>query len=59
MAFLSGASTTRTSLRSKGASVGGLFPSASDGGEAGGKVKDADALFSKLKRGKTNYNSKG
>jgi hypothetical protein len=29
-------------------------------GEAGGKVKDADALFSKLKRNvKADYNSKG
>ena len=29
-------------------------------GEAGGKVKDADALFSKLKRFvKADYNSKG
>ena len=30
------------------------------GGEAAGKVKDADALFSKLKRNvKADYNSKG
>ena len=31
-----------------------------DGGEAAGKVKDADALFSRLKRlVKSDYNSKG